>query len=83
MKPHIRVIQRNGIDIFVTSSMEVKAVTRREAFDLQSYLDDYYSSYARRYHGPIGAYDDMSNCIDNISIGSLGEGMATRGLHYR
>lgn len=24
MKPHIKVIQRNGVDIFVTSSMEMK-----------------------------------------------------------
>jgi hypothetical protein len=24
MKPHIKVIQRNGIDIFVTSNMEIK-----------------------------------------------------------
>lgn len=26
MKPHIKVIQRNGVDIFVTSSMEMKPV---------------------------------------------------------
>jgi hypothetical protein len=25
MKPHIKVIQRNGVDIFVTSSMTMKA----------------------------------------------------------
>ena len=24
MKPHIKVIQRNGVDIFVTSSMSMK-----------------------------------------------------------
>ena len=26
MKPHIKVIQRNGVDIFVTSSMVMKKV---------------------------------------------------------
>jgi hypothetical protein len=25
MKPHVKVIQRNGVDIFVTSSMTMKA----------------------------------------------------------
>lgn len=33
MKPHIKVIQRNGVDIFVTSSMEVKKVERKPRFD--------------------------------------------------
>lgn len=28
MKPHIKVIQRNGVDIFVTSSMQMKPVKR-------------------------------------------------------
>lgn len=29
MKPHIKVIQRNGVDVFVTSSMKMKKVNRR------------------------------------------------------
>ena len=28
MKPHIKVIQRNGVDVFVTSSMKMKQVNR-------------------------------------------------------
>lgn len=33
-KPHIKVIQRNGVDVFVTSSMKVKTVKRREIINL-------------------------------------------------
>lgn len=71
MKPHMKVIQRNGVDIFVTSSMEVKAVTRREAFNLQGEIDDYYLSYARRYSTPGRMDGGMSSYADNVSIGSF------------
>jgi hypothetical protein len=30
MKPHIKVIQRNGVDIFVTSSMTMKRTKAEE-----------------------------------------------------
>tara|TARA_R110002033_G_C3897243_1_gene239772 strand:+ start:7578 stop:7808 length:231 start_codon:yes stop_codon:yes gene_type:complete len=29
MKPHIKVMQRNGVDVFVTSSMKMKEVERK------------------------------------------------------
>lgn len=32
MKPHIKVIQRNGVDIFVTSSMVMKEENRLHEF---------------------------------------------------
>ena len=37
MKPHIKVIQRNGVDIFVTSSMTMKATKAEQASNRNAY----------------------------------------------
>ena len=43
MKPHIKVIQRNGVDIFVTSSMTMKEVkrNRKPRFDVVDVLSEF------------------------------------------
>jgi hypothetical protein len=38
MKPHVKVIQRNGVDIFVTSSMTMKD-TNSHAKKMQTYIN--------------------------------------------
>tara|TARA_R110000851_G_scaffold119283_2_gene246911 strand:- start:506 stop:1042 length:537 start_codon:yes stop_codon:yes gene_type:complete len=38
MKPHIKVIQRNGVDIFVTSSMAMKATKAEQAANRVAYM---------------------------------------------
>jgi hypothetical protein len=38
MKPHIKVIQRNGVDIFVTSSIAMKSTRTEQANNKIAYL---------------------------------------------
>jgi hypothetical protein len=38
MKPHIKVIQRNGVDIFVTSSINMKSTRSEQASNRIEYL---------------------------------------------
>tara|TARA_R110000803_G_scaffold177889_2_gene240302 strand:+ start:867 stop:1076 length:210 start_codon:yes stop_codon:yes gene_type:complete len=38
MKPHIKVIQRNGVDIFVTSSMTMKCTKSEQAANRAAYM---------------------------------------------
>jgi hypothetical protein len=39
MKPHMKVIQRNGVDIFVTSSLTMKSTRSEQASNRIAYLD--------------------------------------------
>lgn len=59
MKPHIKVIQRNGVDIFITSSMKMKPTKRlpystvagNKFIAAQSRMNEFYTSisYAAYY----------------------------------
>lgn len=52
MKPHIKVIQRNGVDVFVTSSVKMKEVKRKSVVasslvtEAQRRLNRYYAGMA-------------------------------------
>lgn len=47
MKPHIKVIQRGGVDVFVTSSMKMKAVSRSKLLYKTDNVASAYEKYAQ------------------------------------
>ena len=69
MKPHIKVIQRNGFDIFITSSMTMKR-TRSQIVRNEGMSNPYFNAgaYCGSIHGERNAllgYNHLINTIQN------------------
>lgn len=66
MKPHIKVIQRNGVDIFVTSSMQMKCC-KSELKMLRSMSAAAQSTYIGMQNCVNPNYSAGYNCSEFIS----------------